>query len=141
MSIQNLARLAGGAALALLPSLASAAEAGRLPEGVRPTFEAVSLDLDPKQPGYTGSVRVEPEGEAPLSTFAFHAEEMEVTSLKLSGAAGPVAATHKPAEYGQETVTTDAPLAAGKYVLEVAFKNDYSTKGLSLYKLMAGGED
>src|ERR1044071_9153610 len=102
MCIQDLVRLAGGAALALLPTLASAAEPGRLPEGVRPTFEAISLDLDPKKADYTGSVRVELEVEAPLSTFAFHAEEMEVTSLKLSGAAGPVAAGHKPAAYGQE---------------------------------------
>lgn len=141
MSIQMVARLAGGAALALLPTLASAADAGRLPEGVRPTFEAVSLDLDPKKADYTGSVRVELEVEAPLSTFAFHAEEMEVTSLTLSGAGGPVAVKHAPAPYGQETVTADAPLVPGKYVLEAAFKNDYSTKGLSLYKMTAGGED
>jgi len=140
MSIQSLVRRAGCAALLLLPSLAAADDAGRLPAGVRPTFEAITLDLDPAQAGYTGSVRVELEVEKPLSTFSFHAEEMEVTSLKLAGAAGAVAAQHAPAALGQHTVTTGAPLAAGRYVLEVAFKNDYSTQGLSLYKMTAGGE-
>jgi cytosol alanyl aminopeptidase len=140
MSIQSLVRRAGSAALLLLSAVASADDAGRLPAGVRPTFEAVTLDLDPGQAGYTGSVRVELEVEAPLSTFAFHAEEMEITSLSLSGAAGKVAARHAPAAHGQHAVTSEAPLAPGKYVLEVGFKNDYSTQGLSLYKMTARGE-
>ena len=93
MSIQSLVRRAGLAVLALAPALAVAQDAGRLPTGVTPTFEEIRLDLDPRQSGYTGSVRVELQVAAPLTSFAFHAEEMQVTALKLTGAAATAVAT------------------------------------------------
>jgi aminopeptidase N len=127
-------------ALTLLPAIARAdAPPGRLPAGVRPVFQAIRLNLDPAAADYTGTVHAELDVAAPVSTFAFHAEQMKLTSLVLRSGRTVVSTTHESGPV-MTTVRTAAPLAPGRYLLDVAFANDYQTNGLGLYKLSAGGQ-
>jgi alanyl aminopeptidase len=140
MSVQALVRRAALAVLcAVPPVLAAETPPGRLPEGVRPVFQSIRLELDPAAAEYTGRVRAELDVRAAVSSFAFHAEQMRLTSLALTGPGGAVSVTHE-SDAVTTTVRAAAPLAPGRYVLEAAFANDYRTDGLGLYKVTAGGQ-
>jgi len=157
MSVDALVRRAAVAALCVLPPVGRQAPGvnpvarpqtpvvhadtapARLRAEVRPGFQSIRLDLDPAAGGYTGSVRMELDVRRPVSSFAFHAEQMRLTSLSLTGPGGAVSVTHEAGPV-MTTVRAAMPLAPGRYVLETAFANDYQTDGLGFYKVVAGGQ-
>jgi alanyl aminopeptidase len=133
-------------ALFLLASLltgagsARAAEAARLGSDVVPTFERVSLTLDPAKPDYRGSVRISLQVNEPARTFRFHAEEMNLHGMVLRGARGPVGTKWEVGARGLVTVTADAPLPRGAYTLAIDFSNHFGTQAAGLYRLETNGE-
>jgi len=107
----------------------------RLGDDVAPTFERVVLDLDPAQTDYTGSVHVDLTVFRSTRSFRFHAEEMELTAVTLTDAAGEeIRLTHAPLDGGRVEVTTTAALAPGVYTLDVDFTNDFGTRAVGLYR-------
>jgi alanyl aminopeptidase len=116
-----------------------AADEERLGREVVPTFEAIRLTLDASKPDYAGSARIELHVARPTRVVRFHARDLRIESLALSGAAGPVEAAPERGERGLVTVTTAAPLAPGAYTLDIEFANAYNTQAISLYRLQAGG--
>ena len=64
---------------------------GELGRAVKPTFEAVRLEIDPRQKDYQGSARIELEVVHETAEIRFHAEEMTLSALELRGPKGAIA--------------------------------------------------
>ena len=130
------------AAALAVPAVAAPkpAATGRLGTEVVPTFEAVRLTADARQPDYTGSVRIELDVRQPVKGFALHARDMEIRRLALSGPGGAVDVTHTRGERGRLDVAASAALRPGPHVLEIDFANKYDTQATGLYKVAVGGE-
>jgi alanyl aminopeptidase len=127
-------------ALALfVPALGGAqTDTGRLGRDVVPTSQSVRLTVDPAQPEFTGAVHVELKVARPVARFELHAEGPVISSLKLAGPAGAVAATHAAAGKGLVRVTTPGPLAPGAYTLDLEFKAPFDPHAVGLYRTKAG---
>ena len=115
--------------------------AGRLGTDVVPVSQDVRLVVDARKPDYTGSVRVELDVRRPAATFSLHAEEMDIRRLALTGPGGPAEVTHAASGKARLDVTAKAPLAPGRYTLEIDFANEYDTRATGLYKVKAAGDD
>ena len=126
-------------ALAATPP-ASPAPAHRLGTDVVPVFQAVRLEADARKPDYTGSVRIELDVRKPVSAFALHARDIEISAVSLTGPGGPVEARHGGGDRGRLDVTTAAPLRPGRHVLEIEFANEYDTQATGLYKVVVGDD-
>ena len=114
------------------------AEATRLGGEVKPTFQAVSLEVDAERPDYRGSVRVTLEVVEPTDRFSLHARDMELETFVLEGPDGPIGTTH---ERHDDLVTLQAaaPLSPGEYNLDIAFEGPFSTQAVALYRMEQDG--
>jgi alanyl aminopeptidase len=131
----------GLAAAQAAPAAAMNAPTGRLSRDVDPVSSRVSLVLDPRQPGYTGTVVITVEAQKPFQEFDLHAEGMSVESVFLAGGTTQLAARWTTAEKGGRIhVTLTERVAAGLYELTLRFRNEFDTRATSLYRLEAGGE-
>src|SRR5688572_30318528 len=75
-----------GTAFAQAPATrASAVAPGRLGRDVDPVAQRVFLRLDPREPGYTGSVRITIEAKKPFGEVVLHAEGLTVETIHLAG--------------------------------------------------------
>ena len=123
-------------ALGLLAvSSAWAADEVRLPTEVRPTFEAIHLNLDPDKPAYTGSVQIKITVPRPTSELRFHAQEMDLVRLELRGTGKRISLSSGPDENGIVTARSHDPIPPGDYELSIQFKNDFDRRASSLYRL------
>ncbi len=104
----------------------------RLGTDVVPTSQSIMLTVDPRKDDFTGSVKVDLDVKKATSSFRFHAEDLTITSLDLSGAE----ASFAKGEEGTVLVTTKAPLKPGKYVLNVSFDNKFNRQAVGLYKML-----
>jgi alanyl aminopeptidase len=128
------------ALLAAAPAVAEAPASPRLGTDVVPVFQSIRLDADARKADYTGSVRIELDVRRPAPMFALHALEMALKRVTLSGPAGEVPATHSGGPLGRLEIRPAAPLAPGRYVLEIDFANEYDTHATGLYKVAVGDE-
>ncbi len=127
-----------GAVLAFMIPLSAAAQ--RLPQNVWPTAQAISLKLDARETGYTGSVSIDLEVEATARDFQFWAQGQTFTRFTLKGVDGAVDTARSTTEEGLVTVTPVVPLTSGKYSLEIEFTNDFNTRAVGLYRMEYEGE-
>ena len=124
----------------LLTTLASVAFAAtpnepRLDPNVAPTTEAVVLNLDANQDNYNGSVKIQLHVTKATREFLFHAEEMKLDKVALTGASGAIPVTISEAgDRGTQKATTQTDLAAGDYTFAIDFSKPYNTKAVGLYK-------
>jgi alanyl aminopeptidase len=136
---------AGRAAAALafgcagLLGTASAQSLDRLGRDVVPLAQSIRLDLDAARPDYTGAVHVDLDVRNPVRSFSLHAEGLTLLKVSLKGTAGEVPVTHRQASDAVVAIEAQAPLAPGRYVLDVDFKNDFDTRANGLYRLETGG--
>ena len=63
---------------------------GFLDSSVRPTSQAIHLDIDPDREDYSGSVEITVDVSETTDAFRFHAERMTLDSVTLEGGDGPV---------------------------------------------------
>jgi len=105
---------------------------------VRPAFQGVTLQIDPSQKEYTGSVTIELDVLQRTPEVFLHAEDMTVKSVALRRQDGTVKTT-----FVQEspflTVRAAAPLDAGKYTLDVTFDSPFNTQAVGLYRMEQDG--
>jgi len=107
----------------------------RLASEVEPTFQAIELVLDADDEVYTGNVRIRLRVHEPTTTVRFHAQDLDLMEVVLSDEGGHVAAEHSTGAKGLVTLQADHELAAGEYLLEITFANEYNRKAGSLYKV------
>ena len=65
---------------------------------------------------------------------------MTLTSLALTGPKGAVAVERTSGKNGLQTLTSQAAMPAGAYVLAIDFTNEFNTQATSLYRLDSGGD-
>ena len=123
------------ALLVLYAGTLAAAEVVRLGTDVLPTAEAVHLTADPRKDDYSGSVVVDLDVKKATSKFLFHAQDMTLTSVKLTKGESAIDVTHEQGDEGTITVTTAKPLTPGKYSLAIDFTNKYNRQAVGLYKM------
>jgi alanyl aminopeptidase len=123
------------AALALATAIPSRGrEYPRLGDAVAPTAQAISLDLDPAQAGYQGTIGVDLEVRRATSAVRFHARGQELRDISLTDAQGKARSTTLRRDDDIATLTAGAPLAPGRYHLTLAFTQKYNTRAVALYK-------
>jgi alanyl aminopeptidase len=102
--------------------------------------ESIALDLDPRQPDYTGSVEIVLEVRKPVRSFRFHAEAMDLLDLTLTGGSSPpIRLSAKPLDDGQVEATAGGEIAPGRHVLHIVFHNNFDTEAKGLYRLGVAG--
>ncbi len=139
-AIQTLRVPAALAALLLTPAPAPAADdIWRLGHQVEPTSQVIRMTLDADKPDYSGTITVALKVREKTSMFRFHAREMTLDKLTLTGPvnAAPLK-TEKPRPDLAE-VTTAKPLTPGDYTLTIEFHNQFNTRAVALYRVQTGG--
>lgn len=116
------------------------ADEPRLDPNVAPTSESIELQIDADQENYTGSVRIELRVQKPTREFLFHAEEMTLDKVELTGPGGAVGLTvASGGDRGTQRATAASELAPGNYVLAISFSKPYNTKAVGLYRVLHEG--
>ncbi len=131
------------AVLAWAATSAADAPIGRLPTDVVPVSESIVLDLDPRQPTYTGSVEITIDVRKAVTSVRFHAESIPVRKIELrrpGSDAPPAELSGAALPDGQFEARAATPIAAGRYVLKVDFDNAFDTEARGLYRLKFDGE-
>ena len=118
----------------------TAGAGARLDTQVVPTFQSVALRIDPGVADYTGSTTVELQVRTATQSFRFHAEEIPITKLTLTGKGGAVAVEHQSIDNAMVEVRASKPLAPGDYTLHIDFSNEYGTKAVGLYRMEQEGQ-
>lgn len=130
--------------LGLLSEAAAAAEGQpfqRLGDAVVPTFQQIELKLDPRQEAFSGSTVIELRATEPVDTFALHARELDLETVRLTGrdtdlASVPFAAD----EVGRVDFKLPRALVPGDYTLAIEFSGNYNRNSVGLYKTEVGAD-
>ena len=105
----------------------------RLGTDVVPISQSVMLTVDPRKDDYSGSVTIDLEVKKATASFRFHAQDLTITSLTLSGAE----VSFEAGAEGTVRVTSNAPLkSGGRHVLSVEFTNRFNRQAVGLYKML-----
>ena len=112
---------------------------GRLGDGVRPTLQKLTLELDPSRSDYRGSTRIALQTKKRVSSFRLHAQDLRLEKVAVSKNGRAFAARAVPESLGVVVIQLDQPLEPGAFQLDIEFSNEFDTKAASLYKLWTGG--
>ena len=127
----------------LLSAATSRAALERLPLDVRASSQTIALDLDPSRADYSGTVRIELTVSKARPDLCFHAQKLTLGSITLRGTRGATAlraGAEDEEGFIRATRTDGAPIAPGRYTLEIAFTNDFDQRASSLYRLRVGDD-
>ena len=140
-------RITLSVAVLVLSTAAAAADAkdgdiSRLGRDVVPVSQSIALTLDARQPDYRGSVDIVIDVKNPVRSFRFHAEQIDLDALTVSGEAGskPIALTTRPLAGGQVEASAAVTIPKGRYTLHVDFHNNFDTSAKGLYRLKVSDE-
>ncbi|MFQ5701930.1 MAG: M1 family metallopeptidase [Acidobacteriota bacterium] len=111
----------------------------RLGDAVVPTFESIHLVVDADKTDYRGAVAIDLKVKESTRSFRFHAEDMDLRKIVLTGPGGPIGVEQESGKIGLVTITTDHPLAPGDYKLEIDFENEFGAKAVGLYRMEQDG--
>ena len=112
----------------------------RLPAGIRPTAQSVSLEVDPAQPRFSGSTDIQLRVDVPLRELWVSARELHVRGafLQQGGEQWPV--TFEPDDgRGAARVRSPRSLGAGEAVLHVDFDAGFNPRLVGLYRVKSTG--
>jgi alanyl aminopeptidase len=116
-------------------AFAAAPNEPRLDPNVAPTAESVELNLDSNQDNYNGSVKIQLHVAKATREFLFHAEEMKLDKVELTGAAGAIPVTiSEGGDRGTQKASAQTDIAPGDYTFAISFSKPYNTKAVGLYK-------
>jgi alanyl aminopeptidase len=121
--------------LTLIPLVTASAKDIRLDPRVAATFEAIELNLDANKTDYTGSVTIEFRVEKATSEFRFHAEEMSLDRIELSGKDGSYDVSCEIGDDGLAVATASRQLVPGNYTMKIDFSKEYNTQAVGLYRM------
>lgn len=134
--------------LALLASVAVTAHAarfdfettpGRLPKDVVPTLYRLAFDLDPAAEGFSGRAQIDVEVRRPVTSIVVNALQLRAESVRLRAADGgerALTVADDPAR-GQWRLSWpgDAPLAPGRYTLQIDYRGGFERTGQGLFRV------
>ncbi|MCA9671968.1 MAG: M1 family metallopeptidase [Myxococcales bacterium] len=117
---------------------------GWLPEGVRPLRYALDLQVDPRQPGFSGSVRIRVAVDRPTRRVHIHARGLSIARAVL-GASRRLARVERPSDsgaepaWGERVLVFAAPLSRGEHELRLRFSGRFDKRLAGLYRAQQGG--
>ncbi len=124
-----------------LIALVLPARAGfRLGNQVVPVSQSVRLNLDARQPEYTGQVRIELRVREKTDRFAFHARNMELKSVRFERDGQTIPLTIEEGDEGLRTAVASSSLETGAYTLDIEFAKAFNTKAVGLYRMTHEGQ-
>jgi len=113
----------------------------RLDPNVAPTHESIELNLDSNQDNYNGSVKIQLHVAKATREFLFHAEEMKLDKVELTGTGGAIPVTVAEAgDRGTQKATAQKDIAPGDYTFSIAFSKPYNRQAVGLYKGLFEGK-
>jgi alanyl aminopeptidase len=112
----------------------------RLPEGIAPTFQSVTLRIDAREPRYEGSTSLAVVLDRPATEIELHSL-VDVREAWLTDGQGKWRLTLREAgEDGVIALTAGRELPPGPYTLSMTFENDFNRQAVGLYRLEADGD-
>src|SRR5258706_13244537 len=128
------------AALCLVgaPAAHAVSTGAQLAHTLVPTAQSVSLTMDPAKTEFEGSVHISLNAPGAADSFQLNSRDITVRTLRLAGAAGPIAATWNNAAPERLTVHPAQPLKPGAYPLDITFSHPWDEKATGLYHLKSG---
>ncbi len=130
------------AAFALALALPAAALAApRLGDDVVPVAQRIDLEVDPARTDFRGSVAIDLEVRRPAAAVRFHAQDLRLERVELTGGGGGERWALAPAvgERGLVTAAAPRPLAPGRYTLEIDFAGAFNPQAVGLYRVEQAG--
>jgi alanyl aminopeptidase len=124
--------------IVLLAAFATLADDMRLGNDIRPTYQVITLNIDPSKTDYSGSTRISLKVEKESPVIRLHAEGIEISKVRLEGADGIVRTKHA-VDKDVLTITPGKPLRPGNYGLRLEFTNEFNTQAVGLYRMETGG--
>jgi cytosol alanyl aminopeptidase len=128
-----------GLLLAGLPAVADV-DPHRLGEDVRPLRQEVWLEINADREDYRGRTTLEIEITRPMAAFRMHAQDMELSSIRLEGEGFEGELLHRADQLGLVILSAPKVLAEGRYRLTIEFGNRFATNGVGLYRSVQGGQ-
>src|ERR1051325_4881481 len=129
---------AGACLIPVVPAATRAEEAPdvRLGRDVLPTFQRVSLKLDPDKRSFSGSVHVELTVARSTDTLRLHADGQRLTRVRLAQGGDSVSTTRSTGDHGLQTLAAAHALKVGPATLDIEFTNLYGTRAVGLYRAL-----
>jgi alanyl aminopeptidase len=138
MRILRCALVAAVAFVSARAASVTPAPLGRLDQDVVPVSQAIALELDPRQPDYTGSVEIVIDVKKPIRSFRLHADELELDALTLTGQGSsgkPMTLTATTVADGQIKIVAPREIPKGRQQIHIDFHNNFDTQAKGLYRL------
>jgi len=107
----------------------------RLDPNTHPTFQQIELFLDPSQTTYSGEVNIDLNITQLTSSFRFHAQEMELTSIILTHKLDTIPVTTTLGLENVVVANTQIKLSPGEYHLRISFQKDFNQQTVGLYRV------
>src|SRR5678815_2604740 len=112
----------------------------RLPAGIRPTAQSVSLEVDPSQPRFSGSTDIQLRVDSPVQEFWVSMREVHVRAAALQHGGERWAVTLEPDDArGAARVRSPRTVPAGEAVLHVDFDAEFNPRLVGLYRVKSTG--
>lgn len=120
---------------------AANADPYKLSAEIKPVLQRISLHIDPDHTEYSGSTTISIEVAVDSPVIRLHAEDMEITSLRLTADEEPVDVRHESGDHGLLTLSRDDGFAAGTYELSIDFENEFNVDGAGIFRNEIDGEN
>jgi alanyl aminopeptidase len=123
-------------------SLAAIAPKGRLPAGVRPDSYQIDLNLDPRQDGFSGGVRIGINLDEPTDLVWLHGKGLVVNDVTATTEAGErVSGTYEEVlPSGVSAISFEKALPRGVVSLELRYDGRFNRNLAGLFKVEEQGE-
>ncbi len=101
----------------------------RLDPNVAPTFQQLTLAIDPQETDYSGSTVIELVITSATDQIRLHAQDIDITTIALGQGTRNIAISHESGEHGILLIKAEEALNTGAYTLRIEFKNNFDTDG------------
>jgi len=125
----------------MLSAQADTGDAYRVADGVTPSFQQITLTLDPDEADYTGSTSFELTITKTVDRIEFYQLNLQLNSIRLKSANGVRELTAEPAAYEITHAADGQQIEAGKYVMEIDFGGKLATNALGMYQTAYEGNN
>lgn len=106
----------------------------RLGQGVQPLRQSVFLKVDPARETFSGTTAIDLEVKRAGSPLRFHCADIQVEKGVLVRGSQRLPLKIQPAQNEMVVASSAAPLAPGRYRLELEFQGPFNHRSAGLYK-------
>ena len=123
-------------ALATVDTPAQGEDPSRLSANVRPLFERIALNIDPRLDSYSGEVSIELTVAVPVDTIRLHGEGFNVTRASIDGGSLSQTVNVVFRDHGYLVVRSPGVFGSGHHTLYIQFQGNYrrGPEGISKFR-------